>query len=133
MREKSRVEMRPIRRHSDTWVIEAGRHWIHDERDPKAYQDRETRPDLYAHGCPGEQEQKDVAQTDLRQRVLKRPISLLGVQRSQEDSEEDQHDAAPHGMSKHAAEALAGFAAIGNGKRKRCADQKREGRLNQIM
>ena len=80
-----------------------------------------------------QQEQERVAEADLRQRVLERPVRLRPLERAQEDAEQDQGDAAPDRVHEHALEGLAPGAAARDRKRQRRADEERERRLNQIV
>ena len=88
-----------------------------------------TRSDANA-----EQEQERVAQADLRERVLERPVGLRPLERAEEDAEEDQRRAAPDRRApSRRANGLAPGAAAGDRERQRRADQERERRLDQIV
>ena len=89
----------------------------------------------YLHALVRErqEEEEGVAEADLRQRVLECPVGPWRLERAKEDPEEDQYDAAPHGVGEHVAEPLALGASAGDRERQRCAGEKRERWLNQIV
>ncbi len=108
VREESRVEMRPVRRDADARVVEVRRRQrIEDERRPERDEDDRERQRLHANGGERQQEQKRVAEADLREGVFEGPIRLVTIERPQEDAERHQRDAAPDRVPDHAAERLA--------------------------
>src|SRR6185436_5194042 len=96
-------------------------------------QDGGTHDDLRAQAREGEQEEERVAEADLRERVLERPVGLAPLQRPQEDAEEDQREAAPPCVREHPAERLSLRLAARDRERQRRADEERERRLDQIV
>ena len=131
---KPRVEMRPVRAYSHLRVVEVrtGQR-IEHERRPKADQNRCERHDLHAQRRERQQEEERVAQTNLRERVFERPVGVRPFERAQEDPEEDEDEAAPDGMSEHAAEALALALPARDREWQRRAGQERKRWLNQVV
>src|SRR5580692_2011932 len=113
VREKSSVKVWPVRWNADAGVIKlrAGR-GINYKSGPEANQDQHKGRDLRSHPRESESEQEYVSQSDLRQRVFKRPVGLPGMQRPQKNSQEDQKQRPARSMSQHLNEALTlGFSA----------------------
>ena len=134
VREKARVEVRPVGRNADRLVIEVGpRQRIQHERRPEPGEQHDERDRLHADRGERQQEQERVAETNLRERVFERPVGARAAQRAQEDPERDQRHAPPRGVKDHAAEGLPFRLPGGNRERQRRANQERERRLDQIV
>src|SRR5262249_40318271 len=88
---------------------------------------------LPPHACKAQEEKKDIAKSDLAERVFEGEPRLSGMRRTQEYAEGDQQQRPPDGMEKHPPERLPFCLAPGNRKRERAADEKRERGLNQIV
>src|SRR5215208_919171 len=105
--------MRPVRPYADLGVIETSRgQGIENERAPESNQDRQEHRDLNSQRRKREQEQEGVAQADLRERVLECPVGLRPPERAQEDAEQDQRYAAPHGVPEQLPESRAACAPV---------------------
>ena len=106
---------------------------IKRERNPKTNQDHHQCHDLSSHARKSKHEKEYVSQSDLGESVFERPVGLRRMQRPEEDSEKDQDQRAPGRMSNHLAEGLTLRFPACDREGKRCANQKRECRLNQVM
>ena len=134
MREEAGIEVRPVGGDADARVVEVRpRQRIRHERDPEAHQNHGEDCGLDAHRYERQQEQERVAEADLGQRILERPVRLRPLERSQEDAEQHQGDAAPDRVHEQAFECRPTGAAARDRKRQRSADQERERRLDQIV
>ncbi len=107
VREEPGIEVRPVGGHADARVVEVrARQRIRDERGPEADQDRDEHRRLDAQRREGEQEQDRVAEADLGERVFEGPVGLRPFERSQEDAEQDQRDAAPQRVQQQTRERI---------------------------
>ena len=134
MREKAGVVVIPVLRNADGGIIEVGA-WrgIESESRPEANQDQHERDHLRSHAREAEQEEEDVAQADLGERVLECEVGLIGPERSQEDAQEDQNESATDRVSQHLSEGFA-LHLSGRDRKGQCrADQERKGGLNEVV
>ncbi len=81
----------------------------------------------------GKEESERISQANLGEGVFKGEIGLRAGCGAQEDAEEDEHQASPHGVRQLMAEALAFLYAAVDGIRKSDADQKGEPRLDGVV
>ena len=102
------------------------------EEAPIANQDEQQRGELRLQRPAPEQEQKDVAQANLRKRVDQRPIERLKALRAEEHAEQDQDDCPAERMKQHARVRLSLRLSLGGGEWQRDAHHERERRLDQI-
>src|ERR1700733_7928452 len=94
--------MMPIGGNSDSGILEAGsRGGIKRPSQPGAKKDGSESDPLIAHRTKGQQEQKGIAQADLRERVLKGEVGLAAVERAKEDPERNQEQRSPDCVGEH--------------------------------
>ena len=134
VRRQPAVVMRPVRRHADRLIVESRPgHGIQRPGEPVAGEHDPQGGPLRPDRAEPEQEQERVAQADLGQRVLEGEVGLPAVHRAQEDTERDEHDRSPEGMTKQRSRALSLGLAARHRKRQGHADQKRERGLDQVV
>ena len=136
MRRKPRepVRLQPALRHAHLRVVETGRRQrVECKGRPHAHHDQHERRPLLAHRTEPEREKKTIAQTDLRERVLKRPVRQRPPGRPQKHPEQNQDRCAPDRVPDHRAGRLPPGPPARDRIRQRHADQKRERRLDEIV
>jgi hypothetical protein len=128
------VFMHPLRAHADAPVIEIRRrHRVERKRGPVTGEDDGERDPLLARRPEAEEKKEAVPEADLGQRIFKSPDRLRPVLGAQCDAEQHQHERAPERMRDHGSEALTAGGAARDREGKRCPDQERKGRLDQVV
>src|SRR5271163_2175012 len=131
---KPGVEVMPIGGHANRGVVEirAGSR-IERPGQPISKKEGAERNPLVAGWPEGQQEEKGIAQADLRQRVFKSEVCLAAVERTKKDAQRDQQQRSPDGMAEHpgkwSALALAAPDGVGEG----YANQEGEGGLDHVV
>src|ERR1700733_5456802 len=94
--------MMPIAGNSDRGIVETGS-WNGIERpgQPVSKEDGAESDPLITHRTKRKQEQKGIAQSDLRKGVFKGEVCLAAVERAKEDAERNQEQRPPDCVREH--------------------------------
>src|SRR5437868_7133603 len=107
VREESCVVILPVLRHSHPRIVEVRtRLRIKRTRRPEANQNHYRHRNLRPYLREPQKEKKNVAEPDLRECVLKRPVSLTRLQGAKENSEKNEQQPSPRRMPNHMPKAL---------------------------
>ena len=127
-------EVLPIGRDADGLPIEIrGRERIECPGGPVANEDGGESDPLSARACEGEEEREGVAEADLSEGIFEGEIGHGAIDAAEENSEEDQEERTPDGVSEHFWEGVTFGDAAGDGEWERDTDHKGEGGLDEVV